>query len=71
MSEKNSGLKIFFGSNKNFSSEKYLGSEKNFGSENFFGPVIVDFGEVLLVVLILPVTWVIRTPEPLNSAKSP
>ena len=36
-----------------------MGLKKNFGSEIFFGPVIVDFGGVLLVVLILLVTWVI------------
>ena len=51
---------------KEFFAPKNVGSEKNFGSEIFFGPVIVDFGGVLLVVLILPVTWLIRTPEPLN-----
>ena len=51
--------------------KKIWGLKKILGSGNFFGPVIVDFGDVLLVVLILPVTWLIRTPEPLNSAKSP
>ena len=61
-----------------------FGSQKNFGSKIFFckhhlyvtnrfllGSVIVDLGWVLVVVVVLLVTWVNRTPKPLNSAKSP
>ena len=33
--------------------------------------LLIDFGGLPLVVLVLLVTWVIRTPNPLNSAKSP
>ena len=36
-----------------------MGLKKIFVFEIFFGPVIVDFGGILLVVLILLVTWVI------------
>ena len=63
---------------------KNCGSEKNFGSKKIVGlthlcatnrflvcSAIVDFGGVLLVLLVLLMTWVIRTPNPLNSAKSP
>ena len=50
--------------------EQEEGPQKNFGHQIFFDSVIVDFGGVLLVVLILLVTWVIWTPNPLNSAKS-
>ena len=61
-------------------------SEKNVGSKKFLRPkkqrqcviirilecsVIVDFGGVLAVGLVLLVRWVICTPYPLNSAKSP
>ena len=67
---------------KKFCVKKNLGLKKNIGSENFFGSDkilgakirflvfsdIADFGGVLLVLLV---TWVLRTPNPLNSAKSP
>ena len=33
--------------------------------------IILDFGWLLLVLLVLLVTWFIRTPNPLNSANSP
>ena len=59
---------IHFGSEqilglKTFWFRKCFWSKKNFLSEIYFG--------FLLVVLVLPVTWVIQTPNLLNSAKSP
>ena len=47
------------GSKKNLALKKFWVREKILGLKFFFGPVIVDFGGVLLVVLILLVTWVI------------
>ena len=62
----------------NFGSENIVVQNSFFG-KNHLGvaniflvcSVIVDFVGILLVVLVLLVTWVIRTPNLLNSAKSP
>ena len=66
---------------KKFCPKKTLGQKKNMGGGKKFGKHhlcvtirflvfydIADFGGVLLVLLV---TWVLRTPNPLNSAKSP
>ena len=42
---------------------------KFFLTQNFFSLFIADFGGVHVVLVL--VTWVIRTPNPLNTAKSP
>ena len=77
---KNFGPKENFGSEKNSWLEKILDPKKILALKNilgpkkfwvwtfFFGPVIVDFGGVLLVLLV---KWVIRTPKSLYSVKSP
>ena len=68
------GPKIFV-LKKIFGSEKVLGPNKNFGLKIRLGQNIMlhycRFCGVLLVVLFLLVTRVIRTPNPLSSAKSP
>ena len=56
--------KNIFGPEKILGPKKVLG-QKNFGSKRKF---IVDFGGILLVLLV---AWLIWTPNPLNSAKSP
>ena len=58
-------------SKKNVESSKHFGSEK-FGVQKNFGPkfFLGGCGQGVLVVLII-VTWVIRTPNLLNTAKSP
>ena len=68
-------VKKKFCSQKKFWYKKILGLKKIWFKKNFWVTnrnlvcsVIVDFGGVLLVVLVLLVTW---TPNPLNSAKSP
>ena len=80
---KNLRLKNFW-TEKMFGPKKNVGFQKKIGVQIFFGKhhlcvtnrfllgsVIVDLGWVLVVVLVLLVTWVNRTPKPLNSAKSP
>ena len=77
-------VKIFFGLRKCLTpknvglKKKDLGPNFVFGKHHLcvtnrflVGSVNVDLGGVLLVVLVLLVTWVNRTPKPLNSAKSP
>ena len=55
------------GSEKNLGSKQVLGQKKILVQKNLF----VDFGGVLLVVLVLLVTWVIRTPNPLKLSQKP
>ena len=71
------GLKRILGSKKMLVLKKYeiLGPIKTFGKHRlcvtiifFVCSVIVDFGGDPLVLLV---TWLIRTPNPQNSAKSP
>ena len=81
-SQKNFWSQNFFWSNRHFWLKKNLGPQKIW-VQNFFGKhlcvtnrflgcsLIVDFGGVLLVVLVLLVTWIIWTPNPQNTTKSP
>ena len=72
LGQKKFWVKKKFGSEKILVPRKILGI-KNFGSENFLGPTNFlywkNIGSQRNVWSI--VTWVIRTPNPINTAKSP
>ena len=45
--------------------------KKTLGKDRLCVTIIADFCGVLLVAVLLLVTWVIWTPNPLDTAKSP
>ena len=68
------GLKKFLGPNSNFESRKNFGSKKILVAKKcatnrfLVCSLLVGFGGVRVVLLV---TWVLQTYNPLNPAKSP